>query len=255
MDTAIVSSNGVLTRDEMKRWMKAPLLKERLVVTPMLNSGESFGPSSLDVRLGNQFLVFKREAFGLLDVRHEGEGKEPVDMGKYQHRIVQPLGKPFVLHPRQLVIGSTLEYVQIPPGLMCYVNSKSGWGRMGLVIATATKVDPGFRGCITLEIINEGEVPLVLYPGLPIAQLVFHETTGKSTYDGKYMCPIGPQFPKLSPPDPLWAFWTSEKRLGTPVVLNPAVTAPAPPTPIHSVSSLRHRVATCWNTLRQRYSG
>ena len=57
------------------------------------------------------------------------------------------------------------EYVQLPPGLMCYVIGKSSWGRMGLIIATATKVDPGFKGCITLEIVNEGEIPLVLYPG------------------------------------------------------------------------------------------
>lgn len=200
-------TGDALTRDEIRRWMEAPTLKNRLVITPLLSVEESFGPSSLDIRLGNQFLVFKREAFERLDV---GDQSESGDMGRFQHRIVKPLRKSFVLHPRQLVIGSTLEYVQIPPGLMCYVVGKSSWGRMGLIIATATKVDPGFRGCITLEIINEGEVPLILYPGLPIAQLVFHQTAGTSTYDGSYRCPIGPQFPKLSPAHPRWRFWTAE---------------------------------------------
>jgi dCTP deaminase len=211
MDTSNVTptnpTGDALTRDEIRRWMEADDLGQRLVITPLLNVDESFGPSSLDVRLGNQFLVFRREAFERLDV---GDHSESGDMGRFQHRIVQPLRKPFVLHPRQLVIGSTLEYVQIPPGLMCYVVGKSSWGRMGLIIATATKVDPGFRGCITLEIINEGEVPLILYPGLPIAQLVFHQTAGTSTYDGSYRCPIGPQFPKLSPAHPRWKFWTAE---------------------------------------------
>lgn len=202
--------HGVLTQDDIKRWMEKPVLADRLVVTPLLNPKELFGPSNLDVRLGNQFLVFKREAFDVLDVG----AAEGADMTRFQQRIVQPLGKPFVLHPHQLVIGSTLEYIQIPPGLMCYVIGKSGWGRMGLVIATATKVDPGFRGCITLEIINEGEVPLILYAGLPIAQLVFHVTSSTtSTYSGSYRCPTGPQFPKLSPPHPLWRFWTKSRRV------------------------------------------
>jgi dCTP deaminase len=202
METNDVAAKQVtaaaLTRDEIRAWMEVADLGRRLVITPLLNVDESLGPSSLDVRLGNQFLIFKRD--------HSESG----DMGRFQQRIVRPLRKPFVLHPRQLVIGSTLEYVQIPPGLMCYVVGKSSWGRMGLIIATATKVDPGFRGCITLEIINEGEVPLILYPGLPIAQLVFHQTAGSSTYDGSYRCPIGPQFPKLSPAHPRWKFWTAQ---------------------------------------------
>ena len=89
---------------------------------------------------------------------------------------------------------------------MCYVIGKSTWGRMGLIIATATKVDPGFRGCITLEIVNEGEVPLILYPGLSIAQLVVHETGRSSTYSGRYRYPIGPEFPKFgeTPSDAFW---------------------------------------------------
>lgn len=204
LTNSMADPRGVLTAGEIRRWMERTPLGDRLVVTPLLNQSESIGPSSVDVRLGNQFLVFKRESFPLLDVGDRSQN----ELGRFQERIVRPFRRPFVLHPRQLVIGSTLEYIQIPKGLMCYVIGKSGWGRMGVVIATATKVDPGFRGCITLEIINEGEVPLILYPGLPIAQLVIHETTGISGYAGSYRSPIGPEFPKLSPPSPLWSFWT-----------------------------------------------
>lgn len=197
---------GALTRADIKRCMERPRLSERLLLTPLLAPSESFGPSSLDVRLGNQFLVFRKETLRLLDV---GDSVDSVpDMGRFQQRIVLPLRRRFVLHPGQLVIGSTLEYVQVPNDLMCYVVGKSSWGRMGLIIATATKVDPGFKGCITLEIINEGEVPLILYPGLPIAQLVFHRASGTEKYEGTYQCPIGPQFPKLAPPPRLWRFWT-----------------------------------------------
>lgn len=185
--------------------MERPLT-ERLIVTPMLDRHEALGPSSIDVRLGNQFLIFKRESFEVMDVG--ASHLESYENHRYQERVVRPIGKKLVLHPRELVIGSTLEYVQIPRGLMCYVVGKSSWGRMGLIIATATKVDPGFKGCITLEIVNEGEIPLILYPGLPIAQLVLHTAPGDVEYAGSYSCPIGPEFPKLRPADPKWSFWT-----------------------------------------------
>ena len=57
---------------------------------------------------------------------------------------------------------------------MAYVIGRSSWGRLGLVIATATMIQPGFHGTITLELTNVGNVPLVLLPGTRIAQLVFH---------------------------------------------------------------------------------
>lgn len=196
-----------LTRPEIERWMQLTPLADRLIVTPLLDRDSAIGPSSIDLRLGNQFLVFRRESFEVMDVGAPGSERENIH--RYQERLVRPIRGKIVLHPRQLIIGSTLEYVQIPKGLMSYVVGKSSWGRLGLIIATATKVDPGFRGCITLEIVNEGEIPLVLYPGLPIAQLVLHSAPGDVVYDGSYHCPIGPEFPKLRGSDRLWKFWTS----------------------------------------------
>jgi dUTPase len=50
----------------------------------------------------------------------------------------------------------------------------SSLGRLGLIVhATAGFVDPGFRGTLTLEITNLTRVPIVLWPGKPIAQLSF----------------------------------------------------------------------------------
>ncbi len=181
---------------------------ERLIVTPLINPRDSIGAASVDVRLGNTFILMKRESFPVLDI---GAEVAATSIGKYQHRIRVNYHEEFILHPRQLVIGSTFEYVSIPPGLMCYVTGKSSWGRMGLIIATATKIDPGFKGCITLEIVNEGEIPIKLYPGFPIAQLVFHEASDKKDkYDGNYTCPIGPEFPKFKISKD-WRFWMSKK--------------------------------------------
>lgn len=208
--TGDTSSSGVLSKSEIIVWMEKSKLDERLIVTPLLDPQESISAGSIDVRLGNQFILMKRESFPLLDIADSESGTNQIE--RYQERLIKPYGEKFILHPRQLVIGSTLEYIQLPPELMCYVIGKSTWGRMGLIIATATKVDPGFRGCITLEIINEGEIPLVLYPGIPIAQLVLHQTSGSSSYQGGYNCAIGPEFPKFGGKRKSWEYWTRFRK-------------------------------------------
>jgi dCTP deaminase len=156
------ASHGVLTSDDIQWAMQQKSIVERLIVTPLFDPEQSIADAAIDVRLGTEFILFRKEAFHALDI----SASESLlsDIGRYQERVIRRIQDRFVLHPRQLVIGSTLEYVQLPTNIMAYVIGKSTWGRTGLIIATATKVDPGFRGCITLEMINEGEVPLVLFP-------------------------------------------------------------------------------------------
>ncbi|HLG70833.1 MAG TPA: dCTP deaminase [Chloroflexota bacterium] len=105
-----------------------------------------------------------------------------------------PFGEYFVLHPRHFVLGSTLEYVRLPPEMGAYAVGRSTWGRLGLVIATAIGIQPGFVGTITLELANEGEVPMKLYPGVSIAQLFFHNVSepGDSGASSQFLGAVGP---------------------------------------------------------------
>ncbi|MGX9390543.1 dCTP deaminase domain-containing protein [Nitrobacteraceae bacterium UC4449_H16] len=48
------------------------------------------------------------------------------------------------------------------------------WGRLGMIVATAVGIHPGFAGSLTLELRNLGGAPITLYPGQTIAQLFFH---------------------------------------------------------------------------------
>lgn len=198
-----------LAESQIREYMERGSIKERLIVTPLIDTSESFDASSINIRLGSEFIIMKKQSFPILDIADK-EGL-PSRIEKYQEKIRIDYGEQFVLHPNQLIIGSTLEYISLPKRLMCYVIGKSSWGRMGLIIATATKVDPGFKGCVTLEIINEGEVPIVLYPGIPIAQLVFHEVIGKAEYNGSYGYATGPQFPEFSKKYEKWKFWYQKR--------------------------------------------
>jgi dCTP deaminase len=78
--------------------------------------------------------------------------------------------------------------------------SRSSWGRLGLIVATAAMVQPGYKGCLTLELVNSSESPIALYPGLSVGQLVFHAVDakgGKESYDGRYKCPTEAEPPKF----------------------------------------------------------
>lgn len=166
------------------------LLKEDLVVTPLLTE-DQVGDASIDVRLGNEFLVPMRVAAGV----HQ---YHTVDKASAYLPVRRDFREPLFLHPGQLVLGATFEFLQLPDNLSCYVIGRSSFGRAGLVIATATAVAPGYGGCITLEIVNIGAVPVPLYAGIRIAQLVFHDTVGTAMYKGRFAAATGPMPPTFS---------------------------------------------------------
>ena len=81
----------------------------------------------------------------------------------------------------RLVRSRPVRCIQVadPRGVFLITRSfipthNSSLGRLGLIVhATAGFVDPGFKGTLTLEITNLTRVPIVLWPGKPIAQLSF----------------------------------------------------------------------------------
>src|SRR6185295_230400 len=89
-------------------------------------------------------------------------------------------GSRFILHPRNFVLGVTLEWIRLPNDLAGYVIGRSSWGRRGLIIATAVGVHPGFTGCLTLELTNVGEIPIAIKPGMTICQLFLHTVLSDS---------------------------------------------------------------------------
>lgn len=186
---------SVLTRSRIWKELYEGQAGKGLVITPLINGPKDIGSSSVDLHLGHEFIVFKQAKVPCIDVKESGRLQENVYRYQDKERITR--GQSFVLHPHQLALGASIEYVALPTNISGNIVGRSTWGRTGLVIATATKVDPGFKGCVTLELVNEGEVPLVLYPGLCVAQIVLIRTEGRAEYKGRYKYPTGPQFPKV----------------------------------------------------------
>jgi len=191
---------AVLTGEEIKSRLATRDVHRRLFVVPLLKN-DQIGRVSLDVRLGNEFIAFRRTKYAVFDPLERREKLTP-KIGEFQEKIYVPLGKRLFLHPQQLVLGCTLEYLRLPNDLMAEVVGRSSWGRLGLILSAATLVHPGFAGVVTLELANQGDVPIPLVPGIKIAQLVVMATTlkGQPTtkiLKSKYLGSCGPTFSKI----------------------------------------------------------
>ncbi|GAI99578.1 unnamed protein product [marine sediment metagenome] len=186
---------SVLTKTEIWEELANGQEQGGLVISPLVKGDKQIGSSSVDLHLGHEFIVFKRAKAPALDVMEWGRKKKNEYLYQSKDRISQ--GQKFVIHPNQLVLGASIEYISLPYNISGDIKGRSTWGRTGLIIATATNVDPGFKGCVTLELVNDGEVPLVLYPGLCVAQIVLMWTRKSGYYKGRYKYPTGPEFPDL----------------------------------------------------------
>ncbi|MFL6161746.1 MAG: dCTP deaminase [Jatrophihabitantaceae bacterium] len=149
-------------------------------------------PSSIDVRLDRFFRVFNNQQYTHID---------PAQQQDDLTTLVEPAGdNPFVLHPGEFVLGSTLEVVTLPHDLASRLEGKSSLGRLGLIThATAGFIDPGFSGHITLELSNVANLPITLWPGMKIGQLcVFRLSSpaehpyGSERYGSRYQGQRGP---------------------------------------------------------------
>lgn len=189
---------SALLREGIVDALNHPDRDKRLVITPMLDQRRQVGPGSVDLRLGTEFIEVERQG---------SQGIDPFDMTGAAPRSVDtpshvPLGDKFVMHPGQFVLGSTLEFLVLPADMFGQVLSRSSWGRLGLLVATAVAVQPGFRGALTLELVNTGTVPIVLRPGLRVAQLQLWQsdqaTATPYASNGKYSAPLGPESNRLA---------------------------------------------------------
>lgn len=93
------------------------------------------------------------------------------------------LNEDITLPPLTLMLGSTIEYINMPIKYAGRVEGKSSWGRLGLMIhVSAGFIDPGFHGNITLELFNCSTKGLQLKRGMNICQMCVEELDSVPEY-------------------------------------------------------------------------
>lgn len=172
------------------RDIRAELESGRLGIEPY--EAELVQPSSVDVRLDSLFRVFDNTRYTHID---------PAKRQDELTTLVEPTAdEPFVLHPGEFVLGSTLEICSLPDDLAGRLEGKSSLGRLGLLThSTAGFIDPGFSGHITLELSNVANLPITLWPGMKIGQLCLFRLSspaehpyGSAAMGSKYQGQRGP---------------------------------------------------------------
>jgi len=149
-------------------------------------------PSSVDVRVDRWFRVFRNSRYPYIDVKQEQE--ELTELVEIDDET------PFILHPGEFVLGSTLERIRLPEDLVARLEGKSSLGRLGLLIhSTAGFIDPGWDGHVTLELSNVANLPITIYFGMKIGQVSFVQMTepaetpyGAGSLGSKYQGQQGP---------------------------------------------------------------
>ncbi|MDG4762950.1 dCTP deaminase [Solwaraspora sp. WMMD406] len=185
------------------------LLSDRDIVAETKNGNLSLDPfepaliqpSSIDVRLDRYFRVFNNHLYTHIDPSTRQDD--------LTSQVEVPAGDPFVLHPGEFVLASTLEVVSLGDALAARLEGKSSLGRLGLLThSTAGFIDPGFSGHVTLELSNVANLPIKLWPGMKIGQLCIFRLSsaaehpyGSSVYGSRYQGQRGPT------PSRSWKQW------------------------------------------------
>jgi dCTP deaminase len=166
---------------------------------------ELLQPASVDLRLGRGFRFFRYAAGAYIDPSVKQDltelfTAEPDDPA-------EPEDCHFLLRPGEFALAHTYESVKFGAQLAGRVEGKSSLGRLGLIChSTAGFIDPGFNGQITLELANMNRLPILLWPGMRIAQLCVFHVTGQvdkvyGAAGSKYNHQVGPT------PSRSWQNW------------------------------------------------
>lgn len=176
---------AILSDTDIKNYLN----KGKIIIHPLEDPEIQIQPSSVDLRIGNEFKGFRIVRKPVIDPMDKG------DLESYMESFYLEGGEPFIIHPGEFALATTYETIKLPGDLVGRVEGRSSMGRLGITMhVTAGYIDPGFHGKITLEISNIGKMPVALYTGQRVCQIVFETMTspsekpyGHPDRDSKYM--------------------------------------------------------------------
>jgi dCTP deaminase len=175
-----VSNITILSRNEILKYIE----DGKIEINPF--NENQVGPTSIDLTLGNDFRVFRK-------VREIFHVKENIRYEDVTEVISVKEGDYLLLMPGELVHGITKERIKLPENLAGWIEGRSRFARIGLMIhVTAGLVQPGCENKQVLEISNMSPMPIALYPGTRICQIILERLEGKARYEGTFKDQVNP---------------------------------------------------------------
>ena len=167
------------------------LEKGELVIRPLLDSTQ-INETTLDFRLGYDFLVSVQSREPFINASHNDFNQKPLTSFFQETR--RRIGDTFMLYPNQTVLATSLEFIKLPNNVLAELNMRSSYTRLGITISTI--LQPGYCGCISLELTNTNINPINLTVGARLFQARLIQLQEASNYfEGrrKYVCQVRPE--------------------------------------------------------------
>lgn len=184
-------SGGILVKNDLL----TAIQDKTLVIRPLLSPSQ-ISEVSIDFRLGYDFLVSVQGRDAFINASKNswtGQGSEQ-NVRHFFQSTRRQIGETFILHPNQTVLAVTLEYVKLPENCLLELFMRSSYARLGITINTIAQ--PGYAGCLNMELTNTNNNPINLTVGARIIQGVFHKLSQSLTYfhtTRKYVCQVRPE--------------------------------------------------------------
>lgn len=167
---------AVLSDETIMKYNKKGLLIEQPISEIQLQ------PNSVDLTLGNTWRKLKKNVkhpaipsamfnknVGLIDTRIEPKYEE----GRFEKHWYDDEEECYILQPGEFILMASREILNIPNGILSFVQGRSSIARLGIQTEQAGLIDAGFRGTITFEVENQTKYQIILYAGMRIAQVYF----------------------------------------------------------------------------------
>lgn len=130
-------------------------------------------PCSIDLRLDNKFFKFK-EDIREFDIKNLDNVKDYISLFEVKD------GEKITLQPHEILFGQIYEQLRIPSDCSGMIEGRSRFARLGLSVhATGGFINPEFEGAMPLQIINNNNIPITIYPFINICQLILVQLTSK----------------------------------------------------------------------------
>ncbi|GEO05616.1 hypothetical protein AAE02nite_32800 [Adhaeribacter aerolatus] len=175
----------------LKNQINELISKGDLVIRPLLDESQ-INEITVDFRLGHDFLVSVQSREPFIDASLKEKHQKPISSFFQETR--RRLGETFMLYPNQTVLATSLEYVKLPNNVYIDLNMRSSYTRLGITISTI--VQPGYCGCVSLELTNTNKNPINLTVGARVFQARFFKLSEPSNYfsqSRKYICQVRPE--------------------------------------------------------------
>jgi dCTP deaminase len=166
---------GILTEQQLRQRINSNN-PDRIFLDPLLDDNQ-IGAISVDIRLGYDFLVSINTRTPYISL---GGGYRNRNIASYFQPTRRDIGEGFLVYPGQLVLTTSLEYIKLPKNVYAEVITRSSYNRLG--IRLSTMLQPGFRGCIPIEVVNDSNNPVEVIVGSRMFQIKLYNIEQELEY-------------------------------------------------------------------------